>query len=472
MPALPELGVGIVYFPALEPLLDAGKGLIDVIEVEPQPLWLKDSANGQPRLDERAFDRLHGRPHRKLVHGVGIPLAGTTGLDPSQLAAFKESISRLDPPWVSEHLAFLRAGHGPQTFNTGFLLPPLQSSETVDTCVRNIRQLRDEIGRPLAFENAANYLKPLPGEMSDGDFMAEIAEQADCGILLDLHNLWCNQLNGRQPVEEVLARVPLERVWEIHLAGGDEVEGYWLDAHSGPAPEALMELCRKWVPRLPNLKAMLFEIIPDYIPAKDIGAGELLDQLSAIQDIWKTRDSCSSPARTPPRPDNRVGSAPLPAQADWETGLARAVNRRQPRPPSAGPWLDDPAVGVLQQLVTNVRAGMLVDLLTLSYRLMVLHLGEQRVHALMDAYWRRSMPEPFAGQEAARFARYVSNLRLPVPYLDDVLAYEVASMDAVATGDEVRVPFSCDPRPVVEALRAGRRPEPAVPGRYELTVTP
>src|SRR3546814_8083448 len=67
----------LVYFPALEPLLDAGKGLIDVIEVEPQPLWLKDSGGGCPRLDERAFDRLLARPQRKLVHGVGIPLAGT-----------------------------------------------------------------------------------------------------------------------------------------------------------------------------------------------------------------------------------------------------------------------------------------------------------------------------------------------------------------------------------------------------------
>src|SRR3546814_17047326 len=106
MATLPESGVGIVYFPALEPLLDAGKGLIDVIEVEPQPLWLKDSGGGCPRLDERAFDRLHARPQRKLVHGVGLPLAGTVGVDSSPNGAFRESVARLAPPWVSEHLAF------------------------------------------------------------------------------------------------------------------------------------------------------------------------------------------------------------------------------------------------------------------------------------------------------------------------------------------------------------------------------
>ena len=472
MSPLPELGVGIVYFPALEHVLDAGEGLIDVIEVEPQPLWLKDSRQGAPRLDDRAFDRLGSRPQRKLVHGVGIPLAGTVGLDPSQLGAFKESIARLDPPWVSEHLAFLRAGHGHGAFNSGFLLPPLQSSETVGTCVRNIRQLQRAIDRPLAFENAANYLKPVPGEMPDGEFMAEIAEQADCGILLDLHNLWCNQLNGRQSVDEVLSSLPLERVWEIHLAGGDDVDGYWLDAHSGPVPEALMELCRHWVPRLPNLKAMVFEIIPDYLAAKAIGTDDVLGQLTTMREVWATRGSRAAPTHVPALTRAAPRSAPLPAQAEWEESLALAVNRRVRVSPSPAAWLDDPAVGVLQQLVTNVRAGMLVDLLTLSYRLMVLHLGEERVHALMDAYWQQTLPEPFAGQEAARFASHVRGLRLPVPYLEDVLAYEVASMDAVATGADVQVPFSCDPRPVIDALRAGRRPTVSAVGHYELTVTP
>src|SRR3546814_2247828 len=79
---------------------------------------------------------------------------------------------------------------------------------------------------------------------------------------------------------------------------------------------------------------------------------------------------------------------------------------------------------------------MLVDLLTLSYRLMVLYLGEPRVHSVMEEYWQHTLPEPYAGREAARFAQYVRDQRLPVPHLDEVLAYEVASMDAVARSEE------------------------------------
>ena len=83
----------------------------------------------------------------------------------------------------------------------------------------------------------ADYLRPRPGELGDGEFFAAVAEQADCGILLDLHNLWCNERDGRQPVRDVLAELRLERVWEVHLAGGEELVGYLLDAHS-PLPGA------------------------------------------------------------------------------------------------------------------------------------------------------------------------------------------------------------------------------------------
>ena len=69
--------------------------------------------------------------------------------------------------------------------------------------------------------------------MPDGAFAAQVAEAADCGIVLDLHNLLCNERNGRQWVEGFLAAIPPHRVWEIHVAGGKSQRGFWLDAHSG-----------------------------------------------------------------------------------------------------------------------------------------------------------------------------------------------------------------------------------------------
>lgn len=470
MKPLPELGVGIVYFPALEPLLEAGNVLIDTLEIEPQQYWIKQG--DAYRLDERAFDRISQFPQHKLVHGVGLPLAGSVGLDQAQIDPFVETIQRLDPPWVSEHLAFLRAGQGQDIFHTGFLLPPLQSSETMATAARNIRQLRSRIGRPLAFENATNYLKPLPGEMADGEFLAGVAEQADCGMLLDLHNLWCNQLNGRQPVAEVLATIPLERVWEIHLAGGDSHQGYWLDAHSGLVPEALMELCRDLLPRLPQLKGVTFEIMPEYVTAKSIGIDALLGQLESIRAMWDTRGRDARYRHTPTPHDTITVRNELPSQTDWERALGLAVNGRTACEGLQIPLSADPGLGVLQQLVSNVRAGMLVDLLTLSYRMLVLHLGDSSTRELMERYWLRHLPEPFAGQEARRFARFVGDQNLPVAHLDDVLAYEIASIEAMSRHEEIRIDFTCDPIALIGALQAGRHPGALPQGRYELTIQP
>ena len=79
-------------------------------------------------------------------------------------------------------------------------------------------------------------------------------------LLLDLHNIFANALNGRQTVDDFLSQVPRYRVWEIHLAGGFEMDGLWLDAHSGAIPDHPLAIARRVIPALPNLKAIIFEI--------------------------------------------------------------------------------------------------------------------------------------------------------------------------------------------------------------------
>lgn len=474
MEPLSALGVGIVYSPSLEPLIEGGGDLINVLEIEPQPYWIKQS--GDPpsyHLDERAFERMLQWSQKKIVHGVGIPVGGSLGLDQGQMAPFMESVSQLNPEWVSEHLAFLRADSLQGPYHTGFLLPPLQSLETVRMAVRNIRQFKSNLSVPFAFENAPNYLRPMPQELPDGEFLARIAEGADCGILLDMHNLWCNERNGRQPVRDVLASLPLDRVWEIHLAGGDEYKGYWLDAHSGLVPEKLIDLCFEWFPKLPNLKAIIFEIIPDYIAAKSIDIETMLGQLHVLQKLWKCRgrnlsDTLDHKINVRPSREHRD----LPMPIDWEQALGSLANKHPPRNDLQVRLSDDPGIGVLQQLVMSVRSGMFVDLLTLSYRLMVLHLGEASVWEIMEAYWSQTFPDPFAAEETRRFADFIRDCELPVPHLNEVLAYEVASLESLKTGKETMVDFSCHPVTLLEALSVGKLPDQLPLGRYEVVIQP
>jgi len=284
---LPELGVGIVYWPELFEKLNLAWEHIGVLEIEPQAFWLHDDASDSAYvLDRHAIEHLGGFPQPKIVHGVGFPVGGTVPTTIAELGTFAESIRTLDAVWASEHLSFNRVRDGSRVRDLGFLLPPLQSPASVSTCVANITQVQEALPVPFAVETGVNYLRALPGELADGRFFASVADASDCGLLLDVHNLWTNQRNGRQPVLDVVAELPLERVIEMHLAGGQEFDGYWVDAHSGLVPRDVMDLARQIVPRLPNLKAIIYEVMPEYVKDRGITASDLREQLEQLHELW------------------------------------------------------------------------------------------------------------------------------------------------------------------------------------------
>lgn len=480
----PPLGVGMVYFPALEPFFEYGAGLLDVLEIEPQTLWTR--SQGIHRLNEPVFSRLERWPQRKLVHGVGMPVATTVDFDPQQFAPWRESIRRLQSPWVSEHLAFMRvpgALPGSSSAHSGFLLPALQCSETVELAAAKLRVLRQVSGVPVAFENSPNYLRHQHGEMDDGEFYARVATKADCGILLDLHNLWCNEQNGRQTMREVMQCLPLERVWEIHLAGGDLYHGYWLDAHSDLVPMPVMELCEEWLPRLPNLGAIIFEIMPDYVHAKAMAYQDLAAQLETMRALW---DRYRKPSAMTSAPANQICAAAVASEPltrlpsvhlqHWEQALGSLVNGREVPPALKNVALaSDPGVQVLKSLVESFRAGTVAEGLTLSYRLLVLTLGDEATSRLMAEFWIENWPQPYALDEMQTFAGFLVNRivtgQLVVPHLQNVLAYELAYAQTLQTGNEQWVRFDCEPLALLSALSRGDVPQGLTVGCFDLHVT-
>jgi len=223
---LPELGPGMIYIPGLEPVIETCSEWIDVIEIEPQTFWSGLSVqSGQQRADPENWNWLRQLAKPKLLHGVGNPLACSLPIDDVQTAAFREAVAEFNPPWVSEHLSFNRVAIDRELFWTGFFLPPLQISPVATYCAKNVKQFQNEVGVPILFETGVNYLQRQDGEMSDGSFVRAVAERADCGILMDLHNMWTNERCGRDGVLDVVSEIPADRVLEIHLAGGEHVNG-------------------------------------------------------------------------------------------------------------------------------------------------------------------------------------------------------------------------------------------------------
>lgn len=473
--ASPDLHVGLVYSPGLAPLLSPELGLVDIIEVEPQFFWRELHGRDGVLSSSEELEKLFGSPIPKLVHSVGCPVGGSCAADHRQLSLLRHAVANLKPLWVSEHLSFTRVRMGGTPVHPLFLLPPLQTEQGVAQADNSIRALKHTLEAPLAIETGVSYLSPLAGELADGEFIARVAEAADCGILLDLHNLLANERNGRQSAKDVLARLPLERVWELHVAGGYEEDGYWIDAHSGPADAAVLELLEYVLPSAPNLRAVIFEVLPSLVYR--VGLDQIAIHLKQLKSICMRSRSAEfsrgaairrvapSPtvSATPVEPLNNV------SPVEWERTLVNLVLGR----PGTGtlPNLGvDPGIEIYKNLVKSFRRGMVSDALTMTIRLLILQRGVSFVDALFEEYWAANTPEPFTSTEARGFAQFLSEKNLPIPYLADILKIECATLIARVEQHDATATVAVEPRQLLSALGAGHLPTAIESGCYELEI--
>jgi len=414
---VPKLGVGIVWWPELDALCRPGEGLVQVIEVEPETFW-RPGAGSPVRFTSGLAGAVAHLPQPKLLHGVGAPFGGRAEQSACHRAALAGDIASLRPAWISDHLSFDRFQPGDASCEkapvlTGFFMPPAQGADGVVQAARHIKRRRDTSGVPVAFENAVSYLPPLPGEMPDGDFVGAVAEAADCGILLDLHNALCNQRNGRQSVRAFCDTLPLDRVWEIHLAGGDSERGFWLDAHSGLVEPALMEILADIVPRLPALGAIMFEILPECVERTGLPAIAAL--LGQLNDIWSRR------TLQPVAPDfgwsgeeKRVAANPI-SPAAWESALGAAVTRQaMPDLPCVfAHWLAgaEAPLALYRFLAEEGRASSLVLAAPRCIRALLRTLGEMETRDVLAQFWRAKAPAYTITEEGRGFLAFLGVAR-------------------------------------------------------------
>jgi uncharacterized protein len=405
------------------------------------------------------LDHVASLPQAKLLHGVGHPFGGTAKDPIDPLPLLRNISARLDPVWVSEHLSFNRVQRGAGVEHVGFLLPPPQSPAAVRLASQNISKLCEALDRPIAFETGVNYLRLSDREMHDGDFFSAIAKTSNSGILLDLHNLWCNERNGRQRVRDVIARLTLEHVWEIHFAGGLEESGYWVDAHSGAVPPEVLEIAADLIPRLPHLGALIFEILPQYLPQFDLN--DVQRQIEKLHQFRTLRSPMRMHTRLTPRSNNvNVTSKDVREIADREHALVSSLRARSNSSELRGLFAD-PGLGLLRRLITDFREASLARALRYTVTAMLSGLGSQMTHNLFDAYFEANAPEPFAAVEADQFANFL-RVRLArlsyIPFFDEVLSYEHALLRAVMYGLATDIRWSADPVLILESLDAGQLP--------------
>src|SRR5262249_39840425 len=154
----------------------------------------------------------------------------------------KALLNRVGSAWWSDHLCFTR--------NKGFylhdLLPLPFTKEAVDHIARRVRQVQDFVEKPFLLENISFYMYMPGNEMTEAQFMSELLTKADCGLLLDVNNVYVNSVNHNFDPYEFLSQLPLERTVQIHVAGHSKGDEMMIDTHGAPVVEPVYEILQ-WV---------------------------------------------------------------------------------------------------------------------------------------------------------------------------------------------------------------------------------
>ena len=191
--------------------------------------------------------------YRIVQHGVSMYFGSTDPLDKDHLGKLKKLIKRTGSPWISDHLCW-GSVDGRYTHD---LLPMPYTKAAVENTARKIREARDFLEVPIAVENVSSYAEFHVSEMTEWEFLNEVAELADCGILLDLNNIYVSSQNhGFDPMEYVDS-VPPERVAQMHIAGHTEYEAYILDTHDAPVIDPVWNLYARAIERVGRTATLL-----------------------------------------------------------------------------------------------------------------------------------------------------------------------------------------------------------------------
>jgi uncharacterized protein len=191
--------------------------------------------------------------HPIVLHGVSLSIGTTDPLNPKYLADLRALAWRCEPAWISDHLCWTGvAGH-----NLHDLLPLPYTEEAVRHVSRRIREVQDFLERSILVENVSSYLTFRDSTLSESEFLRAVSEEADCGILLDINNVFVNAFNHRFSAEQYLDAIPVERVVQFHLAGHSDHGTHLLDTHDHPVREEVWALYQRAVRRFGAVSTLI-----------------------------------------------------------------------------------------------------------------------------------------------------------------------------------------------------------------------
>ncbi|MEU1080155.1 DUF692 domain-containing protein [Streptomyces sp. NPDC005908] len=322
-----RLGTGVGWRPEIA----------DAVEAMPGIDWVEAVAeNVCPGHLPESLLRLRERGVTVVPHGVSLGLGGGDRPDEQRLTALAERATALGSPLVTEHIAFVRAG-GPLTaspgIEAGHLLPVPRTRDALDVLCENVRIAQDALPVPLAVENIAALFSWPGEEMTEGQFLYELADRTGVRLLIDVANLHTNHVNRGEDPAEALAELPLEAIAYVHVAGGFERDGVWHDSHAHPVPRPVLDILTDLASRV-SPPGVLLERDENFPAPKEL-KGELDAIGRAVEAGARRRRETAAPEYAPTRNVVAVEGGTAPARerlALAQTAVLSALTAGTPVP--------------------------------------------------------------------------------------------------------------------------------------------
>lgn len=265
-----------------------------ILERRPEVDWFEIisenfmDSNGRPRavLEQIA-------EHYPIVmHGVSLSIGSTDPLNREYLEKLKRLAEEMNARWISDHVCWT----GVAGRNSHDLLPIPYNEATLSHLVERIGIVQDILERPLVLENPSSYLEFQDSTMSESEFVCRMAEEADCGLLLDVNNVYVSSVNHDfDPVAYVEA-IPAERVVQCHLAGHTNCGTHLIDTHDGHVIDPVWNLFRLLHQRTGGVATLLewdAEIPPFPVVHQEVlKARQYMDENLPLQKEVKTEVEC------------------------------------------------------------------------------------------------------------------------------------------------------------------------------------
>ena len=199
-----------------------------------------------------------------VMHGVSMSIGSTDPLDFDYLRELKELAGRVQPAWLGDHVCWT----GVAGRNSHDLLPLPYNDEVLRHLVERVRRVQDFLERPLVLENPSSYVTFKSSTIPESEFLAQLAEAADCALLLDVNNVYVSARNHGFDPTRYLDDIPYDRVVQIHLAGHTDHGTHCIDTHTGHVIDEVWQLYAE-VMRRAGPRATMVEWDQD-IPAFDV----------------------------------------------------------------------------------------------------------------------------------------------------------------------------------------------------------